>query len=66
MMNLFELMDEAMAQALGVEVQTYINVIENKCTVEEATFIVDTIWEENEHLEDAKKLFNSKLESDGK
>jgi len=65
-MNLFELMDEAMAQALGVEVQTYINVIENKCTVEEATFIVDTIWEENEHLEDAKKLFNSKLESDGK
>ena len=66
MMNLFELMDEAMAQALGVEVQTYINVIENKCTVEEATFIVDTIWEENEHLEDAKKLFTSKLESDGK
>jgi len=66
MMNLFELMDEAMAQALGVEVQTYINVIENKCTIEEAAFIVDTIWEENEHLEDAKKLFNSKLESDGK
>ncbi len=65
-MNLFELMDEAMAQALGVEVQTYINVIENKCTIEEAAFIVDTIWEENEHLEDAKKLFNSKLESDGK
>ena len=66
MMNLFELMDEAMAQALGVGVETYIDVIENKCTVEEATFIVDTIWEENEHLEDAKKLFNSKLESDGK
>lgn len=65
-MNLFELMDEAMAQALGVEVETYINVIENKCTIEEAAFIVDTIWEENEHLEDAKKLFNSKLESDGK
>jgi hypothetical protein len=66
MMNLFELMDEAMAQALGVEVETYIDVIENKCTIEEAAFIVDTIWEENEHLEDAKKLFNSKLESDGK
>jgi len=66
MMNLYELMDEAMAQALGVDVETYINVIENKCTAEEAAFIVDTIWEENEHLEDAKKLFNSKLESDGK
>ena len=66
MMNLFELMDEAMAQALGVKVETYIDVIENKCTAEEAAFIVDTIWEENEHLEDAKKLFNSKLESDGK
>jgi len=66
MMNLFELMDEAMAQALGVKVETYIDVIENKCTIEEAAFIVDTIWEENEHLEDAKKLFNSKLESDGK
>lgn len=65
-MNLFELMDEAMAQALGVKVETYIDVIENKCTIEEAAFIVDTIWEENEHLEDAKKLFNSKLESDGK
>jgi len=65
-MNLYELMDEAMAQALGVDVETYINVIENKCTAEEAAFIVDTIWEENEHLEDAKKLFNSKLESDGK
>jgi hypothetical protein len=41
--GLYNLMDEAMALGLGVEVKTYIGVIDKKCTEEEATFIINTI-----------------------
>ena len=55
-------MDDAMAQELGVDVKTYIEVIDKKCTEEEATFIINTIMDEDEvNIEKAKALFNSKL-----
>lgn len=60
MMELFEMMDEAFAQELGVELETYIDVIENKCTMEEADFIIDQLFNEGD-IEAAKQLFNSKL-----
>jgi hypothetical protein len=60
--GLYNLIDDAMAQELGVDVITYIEVIDKKCTEEEATFIIDTIMDEDEvNIEKAKALFNSKI-----
>ena len=42
---------------LGVDVETYIDVIENKCTLEEADAILDIIWKQGD-IEEAKQLFN--------
>jgi hypothetical protein len=53
--GLYNLMDDAMAQELGVDVKTYIEVIDKKCTEEEATFIINTIMDEDEvNIEKAK------------
>jgi hypothetical protein len=60
MMDLFELMDHAIADELGVDLKTYIEVIENKCTYEEADFIIDQLFNEGD-IEAAKEMFNSKL-----
>jgi len=59
-MHLFEVVDLAMAKELGVDVETYIDVIENKCTMEEASIIIDLIWNEDT-TGTAQQLFNSKL-----
>jgi len=56
-MGLYEMIDEAMAFELGVDVETYIDVIENKCTYEEADAILDIIWKKGD-IEEAKRLFN--------
>ena len=61
MMGLYDMMDEAMATELGVDLETYIHVIEEVCTYEEADFIVDNIWQEDGDIDAAKQLFNSKL-----
>lgn len=59
---MFGLMDEAIADELGVDIETYINIIENKCTDEDAEFIIMTILgEDNDNLENAKQLFNKYL-----
>ena len=60
-MGLFEMMDHAIADELGVNVDTYIDVIENKCTIEEADFIIDCVMNDRNDVEAAKALFNSKL-----
>ena len=60
-MGLYDMMDEAMATELGVDLETYIHVIEEVCTYEEADFIVDNIWQEDGDINAAKQLFNSKL-----
>jgi len=60
MMDLFELMDHAIADELGVDLETYVDVIENKCTFEEADFIIEQLFNEGD-VEAAKQLFNSKL-----
>jgi hypothetical protein len=61
MMGLYDMMDDAMATELGVDLETYIHVIEDLCTYEEADFIVDNIWQEDGDIDAAKQLFNSKL-----
>lgn len=56
--GLYNLIDDAMAQKLGVDVKTYKEVIDKKCTVDEATFIIATIIDEDEVImEKAKALF---------
>jgi hypothetical protein len=57
MMGLYEMIDLAMANELGVDVETYIDVIENKCTLEEGDAILDIIWKKGD-IEEAKRLFN--------
>ena len=60
MIELFELMDDAFADELGVDLETYVDVIENKCTLEEADFIIDQLFNEGD-IDAAKQMFNSKL-----
>lgn len=60
--GLFDMMDDAIAQELGVDLYTYIKIIDHKCTEEEANFIILTIMEEDkENLEKAKEMFNKYL-----
>lgn len=61
MIGLYNMMDEAMATELGVDLNTYIHVIEEICTYEEADFIIDNMWQEDGDIDAAKQLFKSKL-----
>ena len=61
MMGLYDLMDDAIATELGVDLDTYIHVIENVCTLDEVDFIIDNIWQENGDIDASKQLFQSKL-----
>lgn len=62
MAGLFDMMDYAIAGELGVDVETYIKIIDGKCTEEEANFIILTIMEEDQdNLEKAKEMFNKYL-----
>jgi Cys-tRNA synthase (O-phospho-L-seryl-tRNA:Cys-tRNA synthase) len=59
MAGLWDMMDMSIAGELGVDVETYINIIDNKCTDEEAQFIIMTILDEDQgNLEKAKETFN--------
>jgi hypothetical protein len=61
MAGLFDMMDMAIAGELGVDVEVYIDIIE-KCTEEEANFIIMTIMEEDQdNIEKAKEMFNKYL-----
>ena len=60
MTGFYDLMDMGMAEALGVDVETYIDVIEDRCTIEEATLIFNGIWFEEDETT-ARALFESKL-----
>ena len=62
MTGFYDLMDMGMADALGVDVETYIEVIEDRCTMEEATLIFNGIWFEEDETT-ARALFESKLKS---
>ena len=57
MMEFYEMIDLAIAFELGVDVETYVDVIENKCTLEEADAILDIVWKQGD-IEEAKRLFN--------
>ena len=61
MIGLWDMMDMAIAGELGVDVEVYIDIIE-KCTEEEANFIILAILEEDEkNIQIAKEMFNKYL-----
>ena len=60
-MGLFDMMDDAMATELGVDLKTYIHVIEDICTLEEADFIINNMWQEDGDIDAAKDLFYKRL-----
>lgn len=60
MTGFYDLIDTGMAEALGVDVETYIEVIEDRCTMEEATLIFNGIWFEQDETA-ARELFATKL-----
>lgn len=60
MTGFYDLIDIGMADALGVDVETYVTVIEDRCTMEEATLIFNGIWFEEDETT-ARTLFASKL-----
>jgi hypothetical protein len=63
--GLFDMMDDAIADALGVDVETYINIIDIKCKEEDAKFIIMTVlMEDKDNLEKAKEMFNTYLKDD--
>ena len=63
MIGLYDMMDMAIAGELGVDVETYIDIIDDKCTEEEANFIIMTILDEDEeNLEKAKEMFSKYLD----
>lgn len=63
MIGLWDIMDQAIADALGVDIETYIKIIDGKCTEEEANFIILTILDEDaDNLEKAKQMFNKYLD----
>ena len=60
--GLWDMMDHAIANELGVDLETYVKIIDHKCTEDEANFIILTIMEEDqENLEKAKETFNKYL-----
>jgi hypothetical protein len=46
MMGLYDMMDIAIADELGVVLEVYTDVIENKCTHWEMVFIIGAMWDE--------------------
>lgn len=61
MIGLYDMMDMAIAGELGVDIEVYIDIIE-KCTEEEANFIINAILDEDaDNIEKAKEMFNKYL-----
>jgi hypothetical protein len=63
MIGLFDIMDESISDQLGVDVKTYIKIIDGRCTEEEANFIIMTILDgDSENMEKAKETFMKYLD----
>ena len=58
----FGMIDFAIAEDLGVDVDTYNDVIENKCSYWEALFIITVFFDQRiDKMEKARNIFMSKL-----
>ena len=62
MVGLWDMMDMAIAEELGVDLDIYIEVIEHKCTGEERdSIILAALGEDVDKIKEAKELFNKYL-----
>jgi hypothetical protein len=58
MIGVYDMIDQAISEALGVPVEEYIDVIEN-CSYWEAYYIVTVIWNERvDKYDRAKEIYN--------
>jgi hypothetical protein len=60
MFGLFDLMDKALADELGVDVETYITIIEQVTDEEQEKIIMGILENDNERKAKAIELFNIK------
>jgi hypothetical protein len=59
---LFDLFDQMYSQLLEVDIETFSDVMDNRCTFWEGMFILGALNSEREDkIEKAKQIFNSKL-----
>ena len=60
--NIWEMMDLIVSEQLETDLETYKEIIENKCTEEEMNFIIMTFLEEDlDNFNKAKQTFNKYL-----
>lgn len=60
--NMYGAMDDIIAEELKVDTQTYVNILENKCTYNEGKFIIFSLLSGREDKKiKAISLFKSKL-----
>lgn len=65
MIGLFDILDQGMANELGVDVETYIEVIDMKASDEDAEFIIMSILSaDTANREKAVELFKSYMTED--
>jgi hypothetical protein len=63
MVGLWDMMDMAIAEELGVDLDTYVEVIEHKCTKEDRdSIILAVLGEDVDKIKEAKELFNKYLD----
>ena len=63
MLGLWDMMDMAIAEELGVDLDTYIEVIERKCTKEDRdSIILAVLGEDVDKIRIAKEKFNKYLD----
>jgi hypothetical protein len=59
--GLFDMIDQILANSLGIDVETYIEIIDHKCTEEDATTIIMTLLDSEDRPEEiakARSIFN--------
>lgn len=60
--GLFGMIDFTLAEELGVDVDTYNHVIENKCTYWETLFIITVFLDQRtDKMDKARQIFQNKL-----
>ena len=58
-LNIWEMMDLIVSEELETDLETYKEIIENKCTEEEMNFIIITFLEQDlDNYKKAKQTFN--------
>ena len=61
-LNIWEMMDLIVSEELETYLETYKEIIENKCTEEEMNFIIITFLEQDlDNYKKAKQTFNKYL-----